>query len=87
MKAQSSVYVRLQSIYKEKARKDAREVLESVRQIGGGENVKPTEVDLFCKNARFVKLINAKPRESDLGQIFGMWIIFGYGVIFSDRFY
>ncbi|KAI1757106.1 hypothetical protein F4782DRAFT_214846 [Xylaria castorea] len=70
MKAQSSVYVKLQSLYKEKARKDAREVLESVRQIEGGEHVNPTEVDLFCKNARFVKLINAKPRESDLGQTF-----------------
>ncbi|KAJ2980227.1 hypothetical protein NUW58_g7004 [Xylaria curta] len=70
MKAQSNVYVKLQSIYKEKARRDAREVLESARQIDGGEHVDPAEVDLFCKNARFVKLINAKPRDSDLGQIF-----------------
>ncbi|KAI1280055.1 hypothetical protein F5Y07DRAFT_22104 [Xylaria sp. FL0933] len=70
MKAQSSVYVKLQSLYKEKARKDAREVLESVRESAGGEHVDPTEVDLFCKNARFVKLINAKPRGSDLSQIF-----------------
>ncbi|KAI0817784.1 hypothetical protein GGR55DRAFT_673614 [Xylaria sp. FL0064] len=70
MKAQSSVYVKLQSLYKEKARKDAREVLESVRESAGGEHVDETEVDLFCKNARFVKLINAKPRGSDLGQIF-----------------
>ncbi|KAI0409409.1 hypothetical protein F4802DRAFT_140669 [Xylaria palmicola] len=70
MKAKSSVYVKLQNIYKEKARKDVREILESVREIDGGEHVNSTEVDLFCKNARFVKLINAKPRLSDLGQVF-----------------
>ncbi|KAI1369322.1 hypothetical protein F5Y08DRAFT_150791 [Xylaria arbuscula] len=70
MKAQSSVYVKLQGLYKEKAREDAREVLELVRANPGGEHIDPTEVDLFCKNARFVKLINAKPRGSDLGLIF-----------------
>ncbi|KAI0433657.1 hypothetical protein F5Y09DRAFT_54233 [Xylaria sp. FL1042] len=70
MKAQSSVYVKLQSLYKSKARKDAREVLETVRESAGGEHVDQTEVDLFCKNARFVKLINSKPRGSDLGQLF-----------------
>ncbi|KAI0506130.1 hypothetical protein F5B22DRAFT_479533 [Xylaria bambusicola] len=70
MKAQSSVYVKLQGLYKEKARKDAREVLESVRASVGGEHIDQAEVDLFCKNARFVKLINAKPRLSDLGLIF-----------------
>jgi amyloid beta precursor protein binding protein 1 len=74
MKAQSSVYVKLQNLYKGKARKDAQEVLETVRANVGGEQVNPTEVDLFCKNARFVKLINAKPKELDLGQIFGMSI-------------
>ncbi|KAI8632262.1 hypothetical protein F5Y19DRAFT_356945 [Xylariaceae sp. FL1651] len=70
MKAQSSVYVKLQSLYKEKARKDAQEVFELVRSSPGGERIDPTEVDLFCKNARFVKLINAKPTELDLRQIF-----------------
>ncbi|EFQ33149.1 ThiF family protein [Colletotrichum graminicola] len=57
MKAQSSVYIRLQNIYKAKARKDAAEVLDSVRQKPGGEAVDPAEVELFCKNAAFVKLI------------------------------
>ncbi|KAK2013053.1 ThiF family protein [Colletotrichum eremochloae] len=57
MKAQSSVYIQLQNIYKAKARKDAAEVLESVRQKPGGEAVDPAEVELFCKNAAFVKLI------------------------------
>ncbi|KAL7629687.1 hypothetical protein AAE478_001210 [Parahypoxylon ruwenzoriense] len=70
MKAQSSVYVKLQSIYKEKARKDGQEVLEAVRAIPGGKDVDPAEVDLFCKNARFVKLINATPTREDLDAIF-----------------
>ncbi|KAI2640802.1 hypothetical protein GGS26DRAFT_178188 [Hypomontagnella submonticulosa] len=70
MKALSSVYVKLQSIYKEKARRDAQEVLETARAIPGGEDVDPAEVDLFCKNARFVKLINATPTSGDLDEIF-----------------
>ncbi|KAI1435365.1 hypothetical protein GGR50DRAFT_328977 [Xylaria sp. CBS 124048] len=70
MKAESSVYVKLQHLYKDKARKDSQEVLRLVRESVGGEHVSPSEVDMFCKNARFVKLINAKPSEMDLGQIF-----------------
>ncbi|KAK1635272.1 ThiF family protein [Colletotrichum phormii] len=57
MKAQSSVYIELQNIYKAKARKDAAEVLKSVRQKAGGEGVDAAEVDLFCKNAAFIKLV------------------------------
>ncbi|KAB5576437.1 hypothetical protein GE09DRAFT_954735 [Coniochaeta sp. 2T2.1] len=59
MKAQSEVYIKLQNIYKAKARKDVNEVLSSVRAMPGGEDVDPAEVELFCKNAAFVKLINA----------------------------
>ncbi|KAK4230036.1 putative NEDD8-activating enzyme E1 regulatory subunit [Podospora fimiseda] len=59
MKAQSEVYIKLQTIYKTKARKDAAEILETVRATPGGDKVDPAEVDLFCKNAAFVKLINA----------------------------
>ncbi|KAI1103903.1 hypothetical protein F4804DRAFT_308843 [Jackrogersella minutella] len=70
MKAQSSVYVKLQSLYKEKARKDAYEVLETARAISSGKGVDPAEVDLFCKNARFVKLVNATPTRADLDEIF-----------------
>ncbi|KAI1383604.1 uncharacterized protein F4822DRAFT_434718 [Hypoxylon trugodes] len=70
MKAQSSVYVKLQSIYKEKARKDVQEVLNTARAIPGGKDVDPAEVDLFCKNARFVKLINATPKKADLDEIY-----------------
>ncbi|KAF9870112.1 ThiF family protein [Colletotrichum karsti] len=57
MKAQSSTYIKLQNIYKAKARKDAAEVLDSVRQMPGGESIEPAEVDLFCKNAAFIKLV------------------------------
>ncbi|KAL2120808.1 hypothetical protein VTJ04DRAFT_4835 [Mycothermus thermophilus] len=59
MKAKSNVYVQLQNIYKAKARKDAAEILEAVRAMPGGDRVDPAEVELFCKNAAFVKLVNA----------------------------
>ncbi|KAM0361481.1 hypothetical protein ACHAP4_001949 [Fusarium culmorum] len=59
MKAQSSVYIKLQNIYKERARQDVSQVLETVRGIPGGEDVDPEQVELFCKNARFIKLINS----------------------------
>lgn len=65
MKAQSNVYVRLQGIYKAKARQDVAEVLEMVRRIPGGEDVDSGEVELFCKNAAFVKLINSKATGDD----------------------
>ena len=58
MKAQSDVYVRLQNLYKTKARQDAREVLATVQSMEGGADVESAEVELFCTNARFIKLIN-----------------------------
>ncbi|RSL55554.1 hypothetical protein CEP54_009299 [Fusarium duplospermum] len=58
MKAQSSVYIKLQNIYKNQARKDVEQVLNTVRGIPGGEEIDPAQVELFCKNARFIKLIN-----------------------------
>ncbi|KAL6412353.1 hypothetical protein AUP68_04738 [Ilyonectria robusta] len=60
MKAQSSVYIKLQNIYKEKARQDVRQVLDSAHGIPGGEEIDSSEVELFCKNARFIKLINSE---------------------------
>ncbi|CAM1511074.1 Fc.00g085870.m01.CDS01 [Cosmosporella sp. VM-42] len=60
MKAQSSVYIMLQNIYKEKAREDVKEVLEAVFSHPGAEGIDPAEVELFCKNARFIKLINGE---------------------------
>lgn len=65
MKAQSSVYIKLQSIYKAKARQDADEVLKMVQASPGGRDVDPVEVELFCKNAAFVKLINAAGKGGD----------------------
>ncbi|XWW95696.1 hypothetical protein V2A60_003663 [Cordyceps javanica] len=58
MKAQSSVYIQLQSIYKSKARQDASEVLGIAQSLAGDIVTDPSEVEQFCKNARFIKLIN-----------------------------
>lgn len=58
MKAQSTVYVQLQNIYKKKARQDVAEVLSTVRALPGGKTIEESEVETFCKNAAFVKLIH-----------------------------
>jgi amyloid beta precursor protein binding protein 1 len=58
MKAQSSVYVQLQNLYKAKARKDVAEVFETVRVHPHGQNIDVTEVEAFCKNSVFIKLIH-----------------------------
>ena len=58
MKAQSTVYVKLQNIYKAKARQDAAEVLELVRAHPRGKDIEVAEVESFCKNAAFIKLIH-----------------------------
>jgi amyloid beta precursor protein binding protein 1 len=72
MKAQSSVYIKLQNIYKERARQDVSQVLETVRSIPGGEDVDPEQVELFCKNARFIKLINSPEEKAvKLDQVVG----------------
>ncbi|PMD30566.1 hypothetical protein L207DRAFT_520062 [Hyaloscypha variabilis F] len=57
MKAQSTVYVQLQNIYKAKARQDAAEVLKTVRSHPRGKDINSAEVESFCKNAAFIKLI------------------------------
>lgn len=61
MKAQSEVYVRLQNIYKKKARQDVAEVLATVRAHPGGKEIDESEVESFCKNAAFIKLIHGSP--------------------------
>ncbi|KAM0348768.1 hypothetical protein ACHAPU_004207 [Fusarium lateritium] len=63
MKAQSNVYIKLQNIYKERARQDVAHVLQTVRSIPGGDDVDLEQVELFCKNARFIKLINTSENE------------------------
>lgn len=84
MKAQSKVFIQLQNLYKSKARQDAEEVLEMVAKSPGGKDVDPEEVKLFCKNAAFVKLINAGTTSvDDLAKITGesylalIWILNG----------
>jgi NEDD8-activating enzyme E1 regulatory subunit len=57
MKAQSTIYVQLQNIYKAKARQDVAEVLETVRSHPKGRDIDSAEAESFCKNAAFIKLI------------------------------
>lgn len=65
MKAQSADYIRLQTIYRNKARADVTEVTATVRKLEDGNNstlpVPDTEIEAFCKNAAFVKLIRGRP--------------------------
>lgn len=69
MKAQSKVYVQLQNIYKAKARQDAAEVLEAAQAIAPGRHFDAAEVELFCKNAPFVKLINTTEGDESEGNL------------------
>ncbi|RDW69653.1 NEDD8-activating enzyme E1 regulatory subunit [Coleophoma cylindrospora] len=70
MKAQSTTYVQLQNIYKAKARQDVAEVIKMVRTHPHGKEIDAGEVETFCKNAAFIKLIrgpDASPQS--LGEI------------------
>lgn len=69
MKAESEVYVKLQNIYKAKARKDAAEVFETVQSHTNGKDIQKAEVDAFCKNAAFIKLIRASDSTSNLEEL------------------
>lgn len=57
MKAESEVYIQLQSIYKRKARQDVDEILEILSTIPNGNEVDKEEVETYCKNAAFIKLV------------------------------
>lgn len=74
MKAKSNVYVELQNIYKDKARKDAAEVLDIVRKHPNGspEEIPTEEVETFCKNAAFIKLIQGPNSTQDLQELASM---------------
>jgi amyloid beta precursor protein binding protein 1 len=65
MKAKSADYVKLQNIYKAKARKDMEEVIASVRVLETKSKkstpVPDTEVEAFCKNASHVKVVRGTP--------------------------
>ncbi|KAG6015828.1 hypothetical protein E4U54_002884 [Claviceps lovelessii] len=57
MKALSKVYIELQSIYRSKSRRDVDEVMNFIRTVPEGSRITREEVELFCKNARFIKLL------------------------------
>lgn len=76
MKAESETYVRLQNIYKSKARKDVEEVWNFIQKdaaVHGGSNTDPgsfctkEEVENYCKNAAFVKLIPPSVDDTNQG--------------------
>lgn len=58
MKAESDVYIELKRIYKEKARKDALEIYETVIKNPHAKNVPMTEIENFCKNAAHLRIIH-----------------------------
>lgn len=65
MKAKSADYIKLQNIYKVKARKDLAEVVGKVRSLERERQRKSAvdeqEIEAFCKGAAFVKLIKGRP--------------------------
>ncbi|KAK5121424.1 hypothetical protein LTR85_005256 [Meristemomyces frigidus] len=67
MKAQSADYIKLQNIYKTKAREDCAEVLENVRRLEKGTGRSPKlaidekEVENFCKGAAHIHLVRGRP--------------------------
>ncbi len=64
MKAQSADYIKLQNIYKTKARKDLAEIIETVRSVEkqlDRKAIEEKEIEAFCKGAAFTKLIHGRP--------------------------
>lgn len=61
MKSTSAGYIRLQTLYKSKARKDVAEVTTAVREteksLNRGNPIPAGEVEQFCKNAAFVRVL------------------------------
>ena len=94
MKAQSADYIRLQNVYKSKARKDFAEVLKIVRgteELLGRQNlIDEREVETFCKEANFVKLVKGRPLHAtrsspkelwnDIARLVGTWIFWFQGL-------
>ncbi|KAI9884941.1 MAG: hypothetical protein M1823_003255 [Watsoniomyces obsoletus] len=67
MKAQSADYIRLQNVYRTKAKQDLVEIVgdvrEKERELGRDDKslIDEKEIEAFCKNAAWVKLIRGKP--------------------------
>lgn len=61
MKSTSAGYIKLQTLYKSKARRDVAEVTEIVREtessLKRSEPVPAGEIEQFCKNAAFVRVL------------------------------
>ncbi len=65
MKAQSEVYIRLQNIYKDEARQNVAEVERLIRLHPRGGEVKLEDIEKYCKNAAFIKLIRSTDSHSN----------------------
>jgi len=64
MKAKSADYIRLQNVYKNKARADVAEVAATVDHLTtslGRSPVDRKEVEAYCKCAGYVKLVRGRP--------------------------
>ena len=67
MKAKSADYIKLQNIYKSKAREDCAEVVETVRKLEKDTGRSPKlaidekEVENFCKGAAHIHLVRGRP--------------------------
>lgn len=64
MKARSADYIKLQNIYKSKARHDLAKVTSEVRlsekKLSRTEEIDGKEIEAFCRGAAFVKLIRGQ---------------------------
>ena len=70
MKAESSTYVELQNLYRNKARRDATLVHENVKALlldlgRDPESVSFEEVSLFTKHSNFLRLVNYRTLASE----------------------
>ena len=71
MKAKSADYVKLQNIYKAKARRDVADVTGDVRQLEKDihRRVPDAEIEAFCKNASHVKVVHGTALPGILGRL------------------
>lgn len=83
MKAQSKTYIALQSLYKNKARKDAAEVLDMAHALAADVAIDADEVEMFCTNAKFIKLINADKNTPSMDEIIGKYMGSRFNTMFK----
>lgn len=69
MKATSAGYIKLQTIYKSKARADVADVTDTVRKLElsltrpASSQIPVSEIEQFCKNASFVRVLTNPSRQ------------------------